>query len=69
MKPSDFRLIRERLGLTQARAASLVGVSRNTWNRWEMGTLGVHPLRQPRVEALMRTAEEKSRGLPCKCLV
>lgn len=32
-----LKVFRERLDLTQAEAASLVGTTRVTWNRWEQG--------------------------------
>ena len=41
MKNSDLRLLRSRLGLTQARLAQAVGVTPNTLARWERGELPV----------------------------
>lgn len=60
MTPADFRTIRERFALTQAQAASRVGVDRNTWNRWEMGALKPHPLRIPFLLALLDEAQQRS---------
>lgn len=33
----NLKSLRSKLDLTQAQAASLVGVSTNTWARWEQG--------------------------------
>lgn len=38
--------IRVTLGLTQAVMAAAVGVTPNTWARWERGTLAIHPAYQ-----------------------
>lgn len=35
MTPSDLRLLRQRLGLTQDRAARLCGIDPRTWRRYE----------------------------------
>ena len=52
---ADLRLWRNRLGFTQAQAAELLGVTRNTYTRWEIGRL---PLR-PYLGAKCREIEEK----------
>lgn len=36
-KPADIRAIRERLGLSQARFAMLMGISVSTLQNWEQG--------------------------------
>lgn len=36
MTPEQVRQIRERFGLTQAQAASAIGVSARTWHAWEL---------------------------------
>jgi transcriptional regulator with XRE-family HTH domain len=45
MRPEELRAWRQRVGVTQAEAAEVAGVSVNTWARWERGALGIHPLR------------------------
>ena len=35
----NLKQLRNRLGLTQAEAARLVGVAPNTWARWERGEM------------------------------
>jgi DNA-binding transcriptional regulator YiaG len=59
--PAELRTIRERLRLHQWEAAELVGVTENTWARWERGELGVHPAR---VRDLDRLAEKAARKRP-----
>lgn len=59
MNPEGIKSLRQRLGLTQPQLAELLGVDRNTVNRWEMG------IRQPRgpavklLEQLTREAEKR----------
>jgi DNA-binding XRE family transcriptional regulator len=38
MTPTTIRAARESLSLTQTQAAELIGVTRVTWTRWELGT-------------------------------
>jgi len=38
--------LRAWLGLTQAQMASALGVTVNTWARWERGELAIHPAYQ-----------------------
>jgi hypothetical protein len=38
--------VRAQLGLTQAEMANALGVTSNTWARWERGTLAIHPAYQ-----------------------
>ena len=40
---ADLRLWRNRRGFTQAEAARLLGVTRNTYTRWEIGRLPLRP--------------------------
>lgn len=42
----DPGLIRTTLGLTQVVMAAAIGVTPNTWARWERGTLAIHPAYQ-----------------------
>ena len=37
LSPNAITAIRKKCSLTQARAASLIGVAQNTWARWEQG--------------------------------
>jgi len=50
----EVRLIRRTLGATQAQAAALVGVQRNTWARWERGERMPHPTIQRIIRWLPR---------------
>lgn len=53
--PTDVKTIRERLGLTQARFAALMGVSNRTLQNWEQGR------REPDgpAKALLRVVERE----------
>jgi len=55
----DVRAIRERLGLSQARFASLIGVSARTLQNWEQGR------REPEgpARALLRVVEAKPQAV------
>jgi transcriptional regulator with XRE-family HTH domain len=48
----DLVELRRSLGHTQREAALLMGVSLNTWARWERGELGLHPERARQVHRL-----------------
>jgi DNA-binding transcriptional regulator YiaG len=50
----EVRLIRQTLGATQAQAAAMVGVQRNTWARWERGERMPHPTIQRIIRWLPR---------------
>lgn len=41
LTPDDLKALRAARGLSQRALADLIGVSRNTINRWEMG---LHPI-------------------------
>jgi DNA-binding transcriptional regulator YiaG len=41
MSPKELRKLRQRLALSQASFAALVGVTANTVARWERGELGM----------------------------
>ena len=56
MTPTDLKATRERLGLTQSQAAARVGVTENTWARWERGEMQVHPARLRDLERLAKKA-------------
>lgn len=49
MTPDALRSLRDRLGLTQAQLGNLLGVTRNTVARWEMG---LHPIPRLAVKLL-----------------
>lgn len=57
--PDDLRRIRAVMGWKQAEAAAKVGVSSNTWSRWEEGSVKPHPLREPILAKLLRQAERR----------
>lgn len=50
----EVRGIRQSLGATQAQAAAMVGVQRNTWARWERGERTPHPTIQRIIRWLPR---------------
>lgn len=60
-----LRAYRAAYGLTQARAAGLVGVSKSAWENWEQGT------RQPPWKVLSMLAQSTALGTvpgpPCPC--
>ena len=41
--PAQLKKLREKSGLTQSDAASLLYVSLRTWQNWEAGTHEMHP--------------------------
>jgi len=55
--PPDSGLIRLSLGLTQATMAAAVGVTPNTWARWERGTLAIHPAYQLLLDLIEHKAD------------
>ena len=55
--PPDPSLIRITLGLTQAAMAMAVGVTPNTWARWERGTLAIHPAYQLLLDLIEKKAD------------
>jgi transcriptional regulator with XRE-family HTH domain len=64
--PDDLTLVelRRALGdLTQAQAAALLGVSPNTWARWERGALRMHPERARQVCRLRRLVAQHGERL------
>ena len=42
LSPEEIRSIRRKIGASQAQAAAIVGVQRNTWARWERGERRPH---------------------------
>ncbi len=62
MAPQDLVRIREGMRWTQTQAAAKVGVSANTWARWERGEVAPHPLRAPHLQRLLRQADRKRGG-------
>lgn len=62
---SDLDLVdlRRALGaLTQAEAARLLGVTANTWARWERGELQLHPARAQQVYRLLQLVNHYGEG-------
>jgi len=56
MKPEELKVIRERLGLSQAALAEMIGVARETVARWETGT---RRITEPAARLIGRIAAEK----------
>jgi DNA-binding XRE family transcriptional regulator len=54
--------LRRSLGHTQREAALLMGVSLNTWARWERGELGLHPERARQVRRLRDLVQRYGEG-------
>lgn len=48
--------------ITQGEFASLLKVSRVAVNGWVNGTMGVHPMRKPRVARLLKAIQAASRA-------
>jgi predicted transcriptional regulator len=63
MTPDDLRYIRQAWNWTQTQAAAHVGVSGNTWARWERGEVRIHPLRLPSMLRLLRAAQRRAERL------
>jgi transcriptional regulator with XRE-family HTH domain len=60
MKGQELRVIRQRLKITQAHLAELIGVAPNTVARWERGEMGI---REPTARLIQTIyAAEKKRG-------
>ena len=60
MTPEELRRIRDGMGWTQDEAGAKVGVTRNTWARWERGVVEPHPLLVPILQRLLRQAEKRA---------
>jgi DNA-binding transcriptional regulator YiaG len=58
MTGHELQAFRKRLGLTQARLAKHLGVTRNSVARWEMGIM---EMREP-IDRLLRTLTPKKSG-------
>jgi len=59
----DLVDLRRALGaLTQAEAAQLLGVTPNTWARWERGDLHVHPARAHQLRRLQQLVHQHGEG-------
>jgi transcriptional regulator with XRE-family HTH domain len=62
---SDLDLVDLRRALgdrTQAEAAELVGVTPNTWARWERGELQLHPARAHQLRRLQQLVSQYGEG-------
>ncbi len=55
--PPDPGSIRALLGLTQAAMAAAIGVTPNTWARWERSTLAIHPAYQLLLDLIEHKAD------------
>jgi transcriptional regulator with XRE-family HTH domain len=55
--PPDPGLIRSHVGLTQAAMAAALGVTPNTWARWERGRLAIQPAYQLLLDLVEQQAE------------
>jgi transcriptional regulator with XRE-family HTH domain len=59
----DLVDLRRALGaLTQADAARLLGVTANTWARWERGDLQLHPARAQQLRRLQHLVRQYGEG-------
>lgn len=59
----DLVDLRRALGaLTQAEAAQLLGVTANSWARWERGALQLHPVRADQLHRLHRLVLQYGEG-------
>jgi len=59
----DLVDLRRALGaLTQAEAAQLLGVTANTWARWERGDLQLHPARAHQLRRLQQLVDRYGEG-------
>ena len=58
----DLTKLRRSLGHTQREVALLMGVSLNTWARWERGELGLHPERARQVRRLRDLVQRYGEG-------
>ena len=59
MEPVDLRRTRDLMRWTQAQAAEKVGVTENTWARWERGQMAVHPARVAFLRHTLQQAEKR----------
>ncbi len=57
--PGAILARRLRMGLTQAKAADLVGVASNTWARWERGEMTPAEIARRGVLGALEDAEKK----------
>jgi DNA-binding transcriptional regulator YiaG len=62
VEPKELREWRESVGVTQAVAAAIAGVSVNTWARWEQGRIAPHPLRVASLRATLEKYEREAYG-------
>jgi transcriptional regulator with XRE-family HTH domain len=59
----DLVDLRRALGeRTQAEMAELLGVTANTWARWERGELQLHPARAHQLQRLQRLVQQYGEG-------
>jgi DNA-binding transcriptional regulator YiaG len=59
----DLAELRRALGArTQAEVAQLLGVTPNTWARWERGELQLHPARRHQLKRLLQLVNQYGEG-------
>jgi transcriptional regulator with XRE-family HTH domain len=62
-QPLDLVELRRSVGaLTQVEAAQLLGVTANTWARWERGELHLHPARVQQLHRLRHLVNQYGEG-------
>ena len=63
--PEEVKAAREEAGLTQAEAAALVYIAKNTWQKWEYGERrideGTFELFMIKTKAMQELSEEKQK--------
>ncbi len=62
MRELDVAELRRSIGMTQREAALLLGVTLNTWARWERGELGLHPERARQLGRLRNLVQRYGEG-------
>ena len=60
MESAQLRRIRDLMRWTQLQAADKVGVTENTWARWERGEMAVHPARVAFLQHTLAQAEKRA---------
>ena len=60
----ELAALRERCGISQARLATLLGVARQTINRWENGLTAISPIKVLAIRELTRRVLSDKEALP-----
>ena len=61
LKPKEFRIIREKMGLTQGELAELMGTNQNTISRWEIGLRSISETVARFLKLLAKTQKRRKR--------